>query len=202
MSRWTFVAFAALFALAAPVSAQYIGIFTEKEATTCVANVGPMAFTDLHVVAVLGGSVPTMTGAQFQITGMPEGWTPETALWVPDAGAGANIGHPLFGTPTHPDVPGVNVVFPSCQGTVGETTKIPLGRIILIGAPTPENVHLRVEGFDLVPPDPDCPFVTDCSLYPKFCVGGGEIILNGNGTGGCAVAVSENTWSHVKGLYR
>jgi len=205
MVRWTIVAFASLLAFAAPASTQTIGIFMDKEATTCVADVGPAPYTDLHVVAILEGSVPTMTGAQFQIVGTPTGWSPATALWVPDAGVGINLGHPLFPNPTHEETPGVNVAFATCQGSEGEVTKVPLGRLILLGAPTPQNVQLRVVGFDLVPPDPDCPFVTNCDIqagYPKFCVGGGEIVLNGPGSGGCAVAVFESTWSSIKELYR
>jgi hypothetical protein len=206
MLRWTIVTFATLLAFSAPASAQYIGIFMDKEATTCVADVGAAPYTDLHVVAILEGSVPVMTGAQFRIEGIPVGWSPSTALWVPDAGVGINIGHPLFPNPSHQDTPGVNVAFASCQGNAGEVTKVPLGRIILLGAPTPSNVHLRVVGFELVPTDPDCPFVTDCDIragYPKFCVGGGEIVLNGPASGGCgAVAVDQSTWSHIKQLYR
>jgi hypothetical protein len=205
MSRWTIVAFMALVLAAAPASAQTIGIFMDPEATSCAGDVGTTPFRDLYVVAILEGSVPVMTGAQFQITGIPESWTPNTALWVPDVGVGINLGHPLFANPIHEDTPGVNLAFAACQGNSGEVTRVPLGRIVLLGAPTPQNVHLRVVGFDLVPTDPDCPFVTNCDApagYPKFCVGGGEIVLNGPGTGGCAVAVSEATWSHIKELYR
>jgi len=201
MSRWI-LAVAALALLASPVSAQYIGIFMDREATTWCAEVGSTPFVDLHVVAVLGGDVTIMTGAQFKITGTPPGWTPENALWVPDAGAGANIGHPLFPTPTHPQTPGVNTVFSSCL-SFPEGGRVPLGRIILLGAPTPANVTLRVEYFDLVPPDPDCPFVTACAPdYHPVCVGGGEIVLNGDKPYGCHVPVATPTWTVVKTLYR
>ena len=205
MPRWTMIALASLLAFAAPASAQYIGIFMDKEATTCAAQLGPAPFVDLHVVAALEGDVPTMTGAQFQITGMPEGWSSATALWVPADGV-INVGHPLFPGPPHEDTPGVNVAFGTCQGSATEPTKVPLGRLILVGAPTPNNVHLRVEGFKLIPIDPDCVFVTNCDAplgYPKLCVGGGEFVLNGTSSAGCgAVAVSEETWSQVKQLYR
>ena len=201
MTRWT-LAVAALAVLSSPASAQYIGIFMDREATTCVANVGATPYIDLHVVAVLEGAVTTMTGAQFKITGVPSGWTPENALWVPDAGSGISLGHPLFATPVHPLTPGINVTFGSCM-SFPEGGTLPLGRIILLGAPTPRHVTLRVEFFDLVPPDPDCPFVTYCEPdYVKTCVGGGEIVLNGPSSSGCYVPVATPTWTGVKQLYR
>jgi hypothetical protein len=166
---------------------------------------GPTPFTDLHVIAVLEGDVPTMTGAQFQITGMPEGWSSATALWVPADGV-VNVGHPLFPGPPHEDTPGVNVAFGTCQGSLTEATKVPLGRLILVGAPTPKNVRLRVEGFSLVPFDPKCVFVTNCDMpagFPKVCVGGGEFVLNGGASAACgAVALNETTWTGIKQLYR
>ena len=161
MSRWTIVVFTSLLAMSMPASASYIGIFMDAGATTCVAQVGPTPFIDLHVVAVLSGEVPVMMGAQFQITGAPEGWSSSNVLWVPADGT-VNLGHPMFASP--PRKRGVMNAFSSCQGAEGEVTKVSLGRLILLGAPTPVNVHLRVQGFELVPTDPRCPFVLNCDL--------------------------------------
>ncbi len=200
--RRTLMTVATLAVLASPASAQYIGIFTDQGASSCVAEVGATPYVDLHVVAVLEGNTTIMTGAQFQVTGVPAGWTPQNALWVPDAGLAINLGHPLFATPVHPQTPGVNVTFRSCQ-SFPEGATIPLGRIILLGAPTPENVTLRTQAYELVPPDPDCVFVTYCEpYYEKVCVGGGEIVLNGTKSTGCQVAVTAETWTKVKRLYR
>lgn len=184
-------------------SAQYIGIFMDRQATTCIAQVGAAPYIDLHVVAVLGDGFTGFTGAQFQITGTPEGWTPSNALWIPDNGVALSMGHPLFAGPPHEEMSGLNVTFSSCQQVEGSNT-VPLGRIILLGAPTPENVHLQVESFVWAGSDPACPFATDCIVpeFNIFCVGGGDIILNGDDSARCMVSVEGHSWSVVKELYR
>src|SRR5262245_672201 len=100
MSRWTIIIFILRLAMSTPASAQTIGIFSDAGATNCIAQVGSTRFIDLHVVAVLAGEVPFMTGAQFQITGAPEGWSSANVLWVPADGT-LNFGHPMFGSRTH-----------------------------------------------------------------------------------------------------
>jgi hypothetical protein len=182
----------------APAGAQYIGIFQDAAATSCAASPGPTPWIDLHVVAVLEGSVPGGTGAQFQITGMPEGWTPTNVLWVPAPEAAVNLGHPLFPNDIHRNRPGVNVAFSRCM-----EGRVPLGRVILLGAPTPGEVRLRVEVVKLYADEPDCPIIVDCDI-PTFtlrCVGGGEFVLNGSGPASCQVAVEAVTWTGVKSLY-
>jgi hypothetical protein len=85
------------------------------------------------------------------------------------------MGHPLFLSGAHEDSPGVNVVFNACRALSAVDT-VPLGRIVLLGAPTPRDVTLRVVGFVVGPQDPHCPFVTKCDA-PSFsmsCVEGGE----------------------------
>ncbi|MFQ5599246.1 MAG: hypothetical protein ACE5G2_01690 [Candidatus Krumholzibacteriia bacterium] len=65
-------------------------------------------------------------------------------------------------------------------------------------------IRTRVEGFDLVPPDPDCPFLLACDepFFSKVCVGGGEVVLNGPGPRSCQVAVEQHTWTSIKSLYQ
>jgi hypothetical protein len=200
MSRRFIIGLVILAWLPIPASAQYIGIFMDANATSCAAQVGSTPWIELHVIAILQGNVPFLSGAQFQITGAPESWTADNVLWVPDAGVTINMGHPLFTNPIHPSTPGVNVAFSACQGN----ERVPLGRVILLGARTPEDVHLRVVGYQLLPSEPRCPIVFDCTFptYPMVCVGGGEIVLNGSAPAGCEVAVEARTWSSVKTLYR
>jgi hypothetical protein len=190
-----------LLLVAAPAAAQYIGIFRDAGATTCVAQVGPAPYIDLHVVAVPGEAALRVMGAQFQITGAPAGWTSANALWVPADGT-LNIGHPMI--PSPPRKRGAIVVFTASPGAEGTGTKGPLGRLVLLGAPTPENVHLRVERCEFTDRDPQCPFVLDCNSpdFDGVCVEGGEIVLNGAAATGCGVAVSASTWSAVKSLYQ
>ena len=185
-------------------SAQYIGIFSAPEAATCAVEAGPTPWIDLHVVAVLDGAVTKLTGAQFQITGAPEGWTTQNALWVPEPTSTISLGHPLFATSVHPDTPGVNVAFSSCQDRPGGG-RVLLGRVVLLGAPTPGEVRLRLTGFRLVPSDPLQPFVVGCveQWYSKAVVGGSEFVLNGPQPASCQAptAVEPSTWSNVKRLY-
>jgi len=201
MSRWTMLGFAGLLLVAGPASAQYIGIFMDPNASSCGADVGPNPRIDLHVIAILDGSVTEFTGAQFMISGAPDTWTPQNVLWVPDVGTVISLGNPVFPTSMHPFTPGVNITFGDCQRS-STNARVPLGRVVLLGPPTADNVRLRVTWFDLVPTDPNCPFITDCSPgYPKVCVGGGEIVLNGPPPANCGVAVEERTWGSVKRLY-
>ena len=203
MSRWTWFAVAGVMAVSTPASAQYIGLFTDANATSCAAQVGHNPRIDLHIIAILEGDVTEMAGAQFQITGVPATWTPENVLWVPDVGSGISLGNPMFGTAAHPDRAGVNVALYDCGGS-STNRRVPLGRVVLLGPPTEDNVHLRVSWFDLVPPDPNCPFILDCDapIYSKVCVGGGEIVLNGDEPASCQVAIEESTWSNIKSIFR
>lgn len=201
MSRWTTLGIAGLLLASGPASAQHIGIFMDSNASSCGAEVGPNPRIDLHVIAILEGSVTEMTGAQFMIQGAPETWTPQNVLWVPDVGTAISLGNPVFPTPLHPYTPGVDVTFSSCQ-RASTNSRVPLGRIVLLGPPTADNVRLRVTWFDLVPSDPNCPFVLDCSPgAEKVCVGGGQIVLNGPPPANCQTAVEARTWSNVKRLY-
>ena len=200
----------ALWALAcllpATASSQSIGIYIDSGGTVCTAEVGSVALIDLHVIAVLGGDVNEMHGAQFWISGAPESWTPRQVFWVPDPGVTVSLGNPIFHTTIGDGRPGLCVAFNTCRGDgipEGDTQRVEIGRLIIAGAPTPREVHLKVEHYELVPPDPVCPFVNDCTdpVYEPTCVAGGEAVLNG--TGPCGVlAVTQRTWSEVKALYR
>lgn len=185
-------------------SAQYIGIFSAPEAATCALDAGPNPWIDLHIVAVLEGEVTRLTGAQFMITGAPEGWTTQNVLWVPEPTSAISLGNPVFPTSSHPYSAGVNVAFSTCQDRPGGG-RVLLGRVVLLGAPTPGDVHLRLTGFKLVPPDPLQPFVVSCAdqWYSKAVVAGSEFVLNGPQPASCLLptALEPSTWSNVKRLY-
>jgi hypothetical protein len=174
--------------------------------TVCPAEVGSTPLIDLHVIAIVGGDVTGVAGAQFWISGAPETWQPKNVFWVPDPGTAISLGNPIFHTTIGDGRPGVVVSFSSCRGDglpEDDTGPIELGRLIIAGAPTPPDVHLKVEHFELVPPDPECPTVNNCvsPSFDELCVAGGEAVLNG--TGPCGVlAVTARTWSEVKAMYR
>lgn len=202
MSRWMMLTcVAGLLLVSAPASAQYIGIFLDPNASSCAADVGPAPRVDLHLIAVLGGDVPELTGTEFRIVGAPESWTPQNVLWVPDVESVFSVGNPIF--PNHPyDEGGVAVIFSTCQ-TGGTSHRVTLGRIVLLGPPTADNVHLKVVTTGIYGSRVPCPAVTRCDA-PAFsyaCVGGGEVVLNGPAPASCQVAVEERTWTSIKSLY-
>lgn len=203
MSRSKWFGMAVLLLVAQPVSAAYIGIFLDPNAASCAGDVGHTPRVDLHVIAILEGSVTELAAVQFKIIGIPDFWTTQNVLWVPDVGVAASVGNPAFVTTIHPETPGVNVAFGTCH-SASENSRVPLGRLVLLGPPTADNVHLQVTGFDLVPTDLDCPIVFRCDppTFSQACVGGGEIVLNGPAPTSCALAVEERTWSTVKSLYQ
>jgi hypothetical protein len=113
------------------------------------------------------------------------------SVWVPESNV-LNFGHPLS--------EGVNVVFNQCVSMAGGT-KVQLGRLFLLGAPTPDGTTLRIEMSMLAQGDPFCPFVSDCHPFEPQCVTGGQLVLNGSATTCNGVAVEGSTWSQVKGFF-
>jgi len=191
-------------AFAPSAHAQYIGIFMDPEATSCAQAVGDQPWIDLHVVAILEDELTEVHGFQFQITGLPPTWSPANVLWVPDPNLSFTLGSPMFPGSIYTTSGGVNIILPACTGP--EPSRVMLGRMVILGAPTPEDVLLRVEAVKLVPPDPDCVAANDCIVPSHLlrCIGGGQILLNGTGSvqPSCQVAVEEATWSTVRQLYR
>ena len=198
MKRWSMILGFALLFGSRPVAAQFIGIFLDPNAASCAANVGTSPRIDLHIIAILEGDVAEMTGAEFRIVGVPESWTPQNVLWVPDVGSTISIGNPLFPTAPYPPA-GVAVSFRSCQ----RSSRVELGRIVLLGPPTGDNVRLQVTTTTIWPHVP-CPAVTRCDIprYSYACVGGGEVVLNGEEPASCQVAIEESTWSNIKSIFR
>ena len=194
-------------ALASTAHAQSIGIFLDENGESCAAEVGPTPIITLHVLAFPGGSVSELTGVQFRIVGVPETWTPENAVWVSDIETALTLGNPMFTHGVADGGPGVNVVFSSCRADgdpAGDEGPIPLGRVLILGAPTPENTVLRIEKWQLFPWE-ICPMFTRCEIdgWATACVQGGEAALNGDSHGcGIVTAVEQTTWTEVRLLYR
>lgn len=194
--------------LGAPAGhAQSIGIFLDEDGLVCAAQVGPTPIITLHVLAIPDGSLSELYGVQFRVTGLPETWSPDNVVWVADPGASVSIGNPLFPHPVADGGPGVMLSFNSCRadGTPpADSGPVSLGRILILSAPTPEGVVLRVEKWQLFP-DEVCPLFLGCD-FPDFspaCVEGGEATLNGD-SNSCrvATAVEETTWSAIRVMYR
>jgi hypothetical protein len=197
MSKWAMIGVAAILAVAPTASAQYIGLFMDANASSCAAQVGPAPRIDLHVIAVLGGDVSQILGAEFRIRGAPGSWTPENVLWVPEPGVPVAGGNPIFPNPLFP-LGGATVVATSCR----MTDRVELGRIVLLGPPTGDNVRLWVTTTEVGGARVRCPAVISCEFGADYiCVGGGEIVLNGSAPKNCQLAVEPRTWTTVKRLY-
>lgn len=208
MKFQVFVSWLAAAGLAASATlshAQSIGIYLDPEGARCSGPVDPNPVATLYVIGHLGGSVSAgASGAQFRIIGLPSTWNSTNVSWQTAIPGALTYGHPFW---PHPSGTGVVIGFGGCYGDGVPTDDVGpllLGTIQLLLAPTPNDVHLQVVPYLLVPPDPPCPFFLTCAGPEqgrfKVCAAGGEAFLNSTGPD-CTVAIRETSWSQVKGLY-
>lgn len=204
MSRILAVSLLSVVCLSGSAQAQSIDIILDEGEPVCSAQVGSNPWIELHVVAVLGGSVPALQGAQFQVAGMPDTWNEENVSWVWDASVTLAFGNPLFAATDEWDDPGPGgvIAWSSCQPSQGSTRRI--GKILILGAPTSENITLRILPFQLHPREPYCPMMNQCDspTFTTTCVQGGTFVLNGTNKNCNITAVEELTWTALKGLYQ
>jgi hypothetical protein len=207
MQRMVLVALGIACLVPRPAQSQSIGLFLDPGGAVCAAEVGPTPRIDIHVVAFVGGNVPRFSAAQFRILAAPGGWTERDVLWVFNSAVSLGFGNPLFPS-EFDETPGCIVTFHDwCRGDgepAGDANPIAIGRIVVLGAPTPPNTILRVWPYALTPNDPPCAFMIPCgpSLNP-VCVEGGSAVLNPTYTPRCTgVAVTSETWTGIKQLYR
>jgi len=184
---------------------QSIDIILDENGPACSAQVGANPWIELHVVAVLGGGVPTFQGAQFRVAGLPDTWNEENVSWVWDASVTLAYGNPLFAATDEWDDPGPGGVaaWGSCQPIQGSTRRI--GKILILGAPTADNITLSIQPFQLNFNQPYCPMMNQCDapFFTKVCVSGGTFVLNGTNNKNCNItAVEETTWTAMKSLYQ
>jgi len=205
--------FAALLTIACgvPAHGQSIGIFLDRAGSLCSAQVGPTPIATLYVLAYPGGAAAHgIHGVQFRISGLPATWNPLNTSWLGAPGA-ITLGNPLFTWMNGPTpTVGAAVALGACRGDGVPEEDIPpvlVGTVQLLLAPTPSDVHLRIDRMlpYLNPEDPECPFVIiDCIPVPppplKICASGGEAFLNPLGPD-CTVAVQYSSWSRIKSLY-
>jgi len=227
MKHMTLLATAALATCVASTAfAQYptngsIGVYADAAGTQCciTANPGPPA--TLHVIAKLeNATAGGITGAEFRIRVNPAPGATWFLIWNINPAAGqTSIGNPIDPTPDDlTDAQGINLAFPSCQPDPASLGAISLGTITAInsgGAPLTLEVRQKTP-----PANPNilAPLLVLCDA-PVFTTvpitiqqnenNGNEPIafvakVNGTCTpADCGVvAVEENTWSGVKGLFR
>jgi len=188
------------------VRAQSIDIVMISDNPTCSAQVGTNPFIELQVVAILGGEVSALHGAQFMVAGLPATWNQENVSWAWDASLTLAFGNPLFAAnPEQWDDrgAGATIAWSTCQDPAGARS-VRIGKILILGAPTQESVTLRIKPFQLHPGEPFCPIMTHCDapVFSTTCVAGGTFVLNGTNRNCNITAVENTTWSEVKNLYQ
>ena len=166
-------------------SQESIGLFFDADCATCSATILPGEQRTLEIRAVRGGATGhfDLAGGQFQVVGLPAGWTAECAS---NPTATFSFGDP-FGD-------GASVLFPCAPGGCVELYNC------TITATTAETARLKV----VVNPQPQgCPSGCACIAYcaplpTATCAAGGEAIING---GACTVGVQPMQWTQVKRLF-
>jgi hypothetical protein len=179
----------------ASVGTGSIGIYFDDHGTKCSGAVPLGAPAVIYIVAHLEGiSTCGLSGAEFRVDGLPQGWT---ALPQPASGAPITIGNPFQG--------GANIAFGQCQ--VGTDGAVLLYEVPVFPTTSVHDQYLTVRAHSR-PSNPifNCPLLTLCDL-PMFnivSVAGGQAILNPSREATCdkAVGVEAKSWSQVKGLFK
>jgi hypothetical protein len=191
--------------LASSAYSQSIDIVLHPNDPGCTAaEVGSTPWIELHVIANLGGDVTGFAGTQFRVTGFPATWNPSNVVWSLDTSTTIAFGNPLFSGVSDANwdnESGTVVAWNSCQ-TQGMQR---IGKIILLGAPTGENITLQVTPFYMGSHEELCVSMNRCDnpYYSRACVTGGSFTLNGQGSSNCTpTAVALSSWSAVKSLYQ
>jgi hypothetical protein len=188
---------------------------------TCgtVVPLGPPLAIGAYAVLDAGGEgisgaeffIRTQDPAAYPMDLQALGWTISVQ---PNPAATAAIGNPMVPDP-HGGFPirRANIVFavdPSnLEGCQSPDAPVLLYRLGIFNrfhpdAPIPPNTELLVVAAD-PPGNPQfrCPLVNLCDAptFTKVCVGGGVFVINPSGAS-CIDAVTPQTWSGVKGLFR
>jgi hypothetical protein len=162
-----------------------IGLFADPDCSSCNLTIPPGETRTLYI-KVLAGSL-TWQGAEFRITGLPEGWT---AISTPNPAANLVLGDP-FGNRA-------NIAFD--EVFTGDCTLLYTTEITATS--TEDNVVLQVAAGD--PPsshENDFPLLVPGDV-PCYCVYRADPgVLFINSVTECTVAIQPSTWSRVKQLY-
>jgi hypothetical protein len=199
----------------------YIGLYADMAGTQCCISAPAGMPVTFHFVATLAGlTTGGISGAEFRMeTSSDISGAGFFQAFSPAAGA-LVIGSSPFDfnqtDPTPPASEGINIAFPECQMGTGGRVYLGSMSAFITGAIT----NVEVQTLRRNPPtnvvEGDCPLVTLCDAptFTKVCLtiptgAHGESINFKSGinlatcnTACTPVAVSDNTWSGVKDLYR
>lgn len=132
-----------------------------------------------------------VTGSEFRLQGIPEGWT---VVAVPNPVAAVVLGDPT-------SVVGANINFSSCQGQ---------GDVLLYELTIFPNSHQGDWMLEIVARNPPtnpyfaCPtsILCDMPVFSSRCERVASLCVSSIAYPGCGTAVEGKTWSEVKDLYK
>ena len=161
-----------------------LGIYSNPECTSCGVGIGPGESRFLFVCldADAAGVGPPISSGAFRINGLPAGWGVSTQV--------QSSVHTFNGSPFESGF-SFNLAAPS-NGVV------PLVIAQITSTTAVRNTVMSVEapvGGQYI-----CPTLQCSSCEIPDCVAGRTFVING--TASCSVAVTAETWSRVRRLYR
>jgi hypothetical protein len=177
-----------------------IAVYLDDAGTQCEGMItAPLTFGSVWM-ELAGATAGGITVAEFRITNSdPSAYS---VTFVPDPAANAVIGDPMLA--------GVDIAFPSCQGTLAGRVK--LGQLLIVENVSTPDVNLTVrQHFTPSNEFYPCPLAVLCDApnYTKVCLGPFNSDLwrawlnPSDGVSGICepVGVEETTWSQVKSLF-
>ena len=183
--------FVLLVTIASASFASSIGLFADLANTSCNLNIPAQPGVGTFYIAAIDCAnigCPGFTAAEFRVGGLPAGWVASSS---PSPAAGVAIGDPLGA--------GANIGFYE----VLMSNSVLLYTVTIWPVVAGAEATLRVTAHS-TPSNPNyvCPRVRvgDCPATVYFCVGGGTMFINQPEA--CTVAITQATWSVVKGLYQ
>ena len=196
MRPWFLAAIAMLFT-SGPASASSIGVYFDREATTCEASIPIYTeFTWYHIVRLGGDALEDgFTAAEYRQTGTPTGWIVSV---VSNPFASLTLGSPL--------TDGALIAFQTCQN--GPNGIVLLATVTGFATSEVSDAELQIEAHTS-PSNPNfqCPSpnLLNCSapLFTRICVAGSDAVINRLHSRLCLdLAVQPSSWTGVKSLYQ
>jgi hypothetical protein len=169
-----------------------VGIYFDAEGTICSGTIEPGIPTKIYVIATLRGITDCgIAGAEFRFTGIPDSWQVSP---VPSPEI-LSFGNPLGD--------GTTLAMP-CQ--VSERGQVVLYEVEVLAAQFAKDVTFKLEPHMDPAGEFGCPLLVLCDLpfFTKVCVESIPCYFNASSARSCegAVAIEDQTWSHIKQLYR
>jgi len=169
-----------------------VGIYFDAEGTICSGTVEPGVPTKIYVIAKLQGITDCgIAGAEFRFSGIPESWQVSP---VPSPEI-ISLGNPLRDGTT---------LAMSCQAP--ENGRVVLYEVEVLATKVETDVTFKLEPHVNPAGDFGCPLLVLCDwpFFTQVCVESIPCYFNASSAKSCdgAVPIEDQTWSHIKQLFR